>query len=234
MCKHLTKSTAIAAILGFSALAVSSLGRASIIASSAFDAGFDGWTSSPGSPLAFSWESSGGNPGGYIRYDDNLEGPGEAGSAVFAPAGYLGNWADADVTQLSYQMNVFSTGAVAGVGNYIVGLESPSGSALWIGPLANANVPWFQLDVPIVESDWTVSSGTWNDILSNVTELRIGMELYSSGVTAEVTGLDNVELRSARETVVPLPATLYLFALGLATLVPRRSPARLVTFANSR
>ena len=41
--------------------------NADTIASSSFDADAEGWT---GSGTSFSWEGSGGNPGGYMQFDN--------------------------------------------------------------------------------------------------------------------------------------------------------------------
>ena len=192
------------------------VGKASVIASTDFSTGLEGWSTSPGSPAAFSWESAGGNPGGYIRYDDNLEGPGEAGSAIFAPTEYLGNWTTLGVTELSFQFNVFSTGNFAGVGTYGLVIEGGGGIAQWLGPTVDSATPWNLLTANIVESEWNVQAGTWDSILGSVTELRISMETHNSFSPAEITGIDNIALSV---NPVPIPAAVWLFGTALIGFV---------------
>lgn len=179
---------------------------ASIIASSDFDGGNDGWT---WSSSAISWQSSGGHPYGYIRYNNNIA----SEYTIYAPAEYLGNWESLGVTNLTYEANVFQTGSVAKTNHYSVTIYGPGGEYTWLGPTADASISWRLLDVAIVESDWTQVSGTWEALLTDVTELRIHMAYYTNYTPFEITGIDNVELNA-----VPLPASFWLLSAGIAGL----------------
>lgn len=182
---------------------------------STFDTGTDGWTWVSELNAAFTWENSGGNPGGYIRYDDNKDtGP---VSGIYAPADYLGDWQTPNITYLTYETKVFSTGSIASLGHYQVWISGPGGSAKWIGPNPEATAgDWLFIEVPIIESQWTMQSGSWDDLLPNITELYIHMEYYSNWTSFEIVGIDNVSLNETPAAVVPVPTTVLLGILGLA------------------
>ncbi|MFC6672445.1 hypothetical protein [Marinobacterium aestuariivivens] len=102
------------------------------IAKSTFDSDTDGWTWNPIQDPAFSWEAAGGNPGGYIRADDNLDQGG--GMQVFAPAAFLGDWLSLGVTELTYDSNIFTTGSVFLIATHHIIISGPGGDADWFGP----------------------------------------------------------------------------------------------------
>jgi hypothetical protein len=191
---------------------------AAIIASSTFDTGIDGWTwKTPSSQ--YSWQATGGNPGGYIRFDDNKAGP---ESIIYAPDNYLGDWNSMDVTNLSYEVNVFTTGSVYIVGGHYVWISGPGGSAYWPGPQPNPNLHWRQLNVPISSDAWVITSGSWESILDDVTELRIGTEWYNNWSPFEITGIDNISLHGT----VPLPPAVWLLGTGIVGLAALRRKAQ--------
>ncbi len=198
-------------IIFFSSFATSAISGP---VTSTFDTGTDGWTWDSGLNAAFTWESSGGNPGGYIRYDDNKDtGP---VSGIYAPADYLGDWQTPDITYLTYETKVFSTGSIASFGHYQVWISGPGGSAKWIGPNPPASAgDWLLIEVPITESQWIVESGSWGDLLPNITELYIHMEYYSNWTSFEIVGIDNINLNETPGVVVPVPAAVLLGILGL-------------------
>ena len=66
---------------------------------------------------------------------------------------------------------------------------------------------WETLVAPLVESQWEIRSGSWNDILSDVTLVQI-YPLYYSG-RHQVVGIDNIVL-------VPEPSIFAL--LGIAVV----------------
>lgn len=171
---------------------------------STFDTDADGWTFS----YDHSWRSTGGNPGGYIHYIDTT-----ADAWVYAPSKFLGDWITEGATHLTYEINIFDTGSVYLVGNYQVMISGPGGTALWVGPKAYGEVGWKLLDVPILESDWTVVSGTWNALLSDVTELKIATAFYNNYMPQEINGLDNVSL-----DIIPAPAAILLGSIGIGAV----------------
>lgn len=53
--------------------------------------------------------------------------------------------------------------------------------------------------VPLVAGDWTVTSGTWEQLLANVTDLQIDIELVSNASIpgdTDIEGIDNIALIS--------------------------------------
>jgi len=174
-----------------------------IPATSTFDTGYDGWIApSPG----HSWEPIGGNPDGYIRYNNNLGG----NAAIIAPEKFLGNWTDTSVTNLTYEAKIFDKGSVYLIGNYHVFIKGPGGEAKWLGPPPDAGAGWLSLNVPITESEWTMWSGSWDALLADVTELRIGMAYYNNWGPFEITGIDNVSLHA-----IPAPGAILLGSIGV-------------------
>ncbi len=187
---------------------------AAIVASSDFDFDTDGWYWDTVQNPAFSWQPAGGNPLGYIRYDDNQDQGGT--SWIYAPDKFLGNWSDLDVTHIAYQQNVFNTGSIWRVGAYTVSISGPGGEANWTGPLADSATPWKSLNVPLREEGgtldgWTIDVGSWSDILENVTELKISNELYGNYTPFDITGIDNIELHAT-----PIPSTFPLLVSAIA------------------
>jgi len=182
-----------------------------IPATSTFDTGTDGWTWPLINDDAFSWEPTGGNPGGYIRYNDNLDkGNVRKDHGIYAPPKFLGDWKASIVTNLTYEAKIFSTGSVYLPGHYQVLIEGPGGEAHWVGPPPNPAAGWLSLDVPITESEWTIISGSWDDLLDNVTELYVHMEYYNNWGPFEITGIDNVSLHA-----IPAPGAIVLGSIGV-------------------
>ncbi len=164
------------------------------LAQSTFDTGLDGWT---GNPEELSWASTGGNPGGYARWQDI----GANSLPLSAPDSFLGDWSLLDgVGFISYDQKVFSTGSYTDRGSFHVAISGPGGYAVWSGPVAPDGCPglpgcdWTTYVVPLVESEWTLTSGTWSALLADVTALQINPELYGNISGAEIQGIDNVLL----------------------------------------
>lgn len=178
-----------------------------IPATSTFDTGTDGWTWPSADNAAFSWVSSGGNPGGYIHYDNNKP---HNSPWIYAPADFLGDWLGTGVTNLTYEAKIFSTGSVYLIGNYQVGIQGPGGAAYWLGPPPNPAAGWLSLNVPITESEWTMQSGSWDTLLANVTELGIATAYYNNWGPFEITGIDNVSLHA-----IPAPGAILLGSIGV-------------------
>lgn len=189
-------------------LALANHAQAATVASSDFSSGADGWDWNAPNP-SMSWQADGGNPGGYIRYDNNQGGD----FAIHAPSSYLGDWGTLEINELTYQVNIFTTGSVARIGNLQATISGPGGEARWLGPQPDPSTPWKDISVPISDTSWTVDSGTWEDITSNVTDLTIFMAYYTNTGPFEITGIDNVALNA-----VPIPAALPLFVSAIALI----------------
>lgn len=131
---------------------------------STFDSGLDGWTAFG---ITTSWQSTGGNPGGFIRGDDE-----PFTSYLLAPAAFLGDLSAFNGGQLSFDHIVLDT-----QGNPIEGLggtvEIFSGIQSASADLLTPSLTWQTGSVSLTAAAWSVSQATWTSILSNVTEIRV-------------------------------------------------------------
>jgi len=207
-------------VIGLLILATIGAADAAIIASSDFDTGNDSWTWLT-ADWGISWQGSGGNPDGYMKFDNNKSYGFGATSSIYAPSKFLGNWSAMGATCLSYEANIFSTGSYIKQGAYNVYISGPGGEYIWRGPAPNPNEHWLLLDIPLIESYWTFISGNWNKTIENITKLQIGMAYYTNTGPSEITGIDNVKL-SSNTNPVPEPASLFLFGSGIAVLIGSR------------
>ena len=203
-------------------------GAAAVIAFSGFDSGFDGWSEGIGNhPSTFTWQASGGNPSGYVKFDNNF-GP-IASTRMSAPSSFLGDWSAKGVETFSYDIAIFQTGDYVGSPTaHNVYISGPGGSATFTGPSAGSSPSsdWMNISAGIDESLWSVSSGSWSDILSDVTTLEVRMAFYTNISVFEITGLDNPTLSGTSiPAAIPLPAgfPLIMSALALFCLVGRHA-----------
>lgn len=145
---------------------------------------------------SLTWNSTGGNPGGYIRQTDDPDG----GDTYFlAPSPFLGNQSSSFARSLSFDLfdvygNEFvNSSSVILVGNGItLCYVAPNVPATTAGAFSH-------FTVPLVPAAWTVgatsgsiaSPSTLLSVLSNLTELAIRGEYH---VGPDDMGLDNVLL----------------------------------------
>jgi hypothetical protein len=173
-----------------------------------FGAGLDGWTAVGDGSI--SWQSTGGNPGGFLRAVDPASGP---NTDAAAPAKFPGDWRAYEGTgTISADATIISGGAVSDGMEFL--LAGPGGAAhhRWPTSAGPPHGAWATFSLPIEESAPEVTSGTWSDLLANVTSLRIDLEHVTG---TETTGLDNVVL-------TPEPAAMWLLAFAAPALVRRR------------
>ncbi|MBI1193572.1 MAG: hypothetical protein GC205_10405 [Bacteroidetes bacterium] len=113
-------------------------------------------------------------------------------SNAVAPPKYLGSWAALDGNaQLSLDLRIFSSSGTLTAKNYLVRLSGPGGVATYQAPSADylaARVDWKNFLMPIVDTFWTLQSGTWSDLLDLVTEVRLEVEFIQG---SETVYLDN-------------------------------------------
>jgi len=157
----------------------------------------DGWTSN--TPSEVTWAASGGNPGGYARHEDSSS----EGTFLWAPAKFLGDWSSLDGTgSLSFDHKLFTSGAgVRTIAPYTVLLSGPAGAAEWTSPGPSGtppfDTPWLSFTANLVESEWTITQGSWTALLADVTQLEIIIEIIDStgpGPPWDISGLDNIVL----------------------------------------
>ena len=161
--------------------AVAPTDAAAIVApvSSSFDSDADGWTGD--NPGEFFWDPSGGNPDGFLHFDDAAP----SGGIAIAPAKFLGNWSALDgVGQIRYDHRVIDAGAHTASHERVIFLSGPGGSAQWLGPFVcpgqGCSTSWETFTAPLDESEWNVTSGSWAALLADVTDLRIQGDHYTS------------------------------------------------------
>lgn len=161
-----------------------------LIARSHFTSGLDGWTENRPSRRDVSWIATGGNPGGYAQFDDSGNG---STFLMLAPSAYLGSWSRLDGQGvLIFEQRVMRSGGQSVP--HEVFLEGPGGAAHWQGALADRSGAWTTVAVSIDASQWTVTAGSWQGLLSHVTALGIRVELMHN--YEERTATDNVSLWS--------------------------------------
>ena len=179
---------------------------------SGFDASGEGWAATPGigGAINFAWESTGGNPGGFIAATDG----GAQQWYFISPDSWDGDWTSYIGGMLRYEIRILNPASppydyftlddvqiYSGTGNYVS----------WSSGI-NPTESWTPYAVQLVSSNFTVTgSATFDDILANVTELRIRGEYLNFN---DREGLDNVSI-----TAVPVPAAITLFGSGLLGLI---------------
>lgn len=178
---------------------VPAFGSAFTIASD-FENGLDGWTNELGDGST-TWASSGGNPGGFVHFNDNFD-----AEWIVAPSKFLGDWSRFNgVGKVMFDHRLINIGQNAyEFLPYEVRISGPGGSAIWTGPKPSGPTGWLKFVIQLIPNLWTVTSGTWDGLLANVTDFRILIEKCRNNGLGEENGVDNVRLTDERtERVCP-------------------------------
>jgi uncharacterized protein (TIGR03437 family) len=165
-------------------------GRVSTPIVSSFDSGLEGWTG-PG----FRFASQIGNPPGALEYQELYSGDRVASS----PEKFLGFWSHLDGGGfISFQHRVSSAGIAPAYWGAAspreIRLAGPGGAATWTGSVPLFNNGWVALEVKLDQAQWTVTSGTWRNLLDQITAFQIRGNLFNDLFGAERTQFDNVRL----------------------------------------
>jgi hypothetical protein len=76
-----------------------------------------------------------------------------------------------------------------------VTITDPGGEAVWEGDTPSGATSWTTQLIPINQSSWTATFGSWSALLNNVTKLEIRIEHIDNGHPPdEEAGIDNVIL----------------------------------------
>jgi hypothetical protein len=131
---------------------------------------------------------SAGNGGGYLKITDKSG----VFSKVLAPAQFLGDWSSLDANgYVTIDLRIISrSGSDLGSQEFIR-ISGPGGSAyVMIDPceLPASNLVWKTFAYPIDSSTWTVDSGNWSGLLSDVAQCKITAEFYDG---TDTIGFDN-------------------------------------------
>lgn len=155
----------------------------------------------------------GGNPGGYIEFSDGGPTPGE----ILAPAAFLGDWSSLDGTGiLSWDHRIINRGtSINAILPLQASISGPGGSASFDTGLQATSTGWISATAPVAEAAWSLNSGTWLGLLSDVAELRVKIELVDNSDANDVHGIDNIALALSP---VPEPSMLALFTISLFVL----------------
>ncbi len=153
------------------------------------------------------WNATDGNPGGCLEVQDSAAGP---WSVASAPAAYLGSWAGLSAADtLSYDAIHIPSGTQPGSPPYIFRIEGPGGVATFSAPGFPPHV-WNRFAAPIDPAAWNVTSGTWADVVANVTSLTVAAEMISGDETVRV---DNIRL-GGTPAPVALACAIERFEIG--------------------
>ena len=166
---------------------------------STFDSGLEGWTAVL---ITTTWQTTGGNPGGFLRGVDQ-----PFTSYLLAPAAFLGDLSAFNGGYMSFDHIALDTAgeSIAGLGGTV---EIYSGSQVASADLLTPMTSWQTGSAPLTATAWGVSQATWTSLLSNVTEIRVIVDSTLSGGNAD--GFDNFTI------VTPEPGTFLLLATGFA------------------
>ncbi len=189
--------------------------RAGIVVETEFGVNLDDWTSN--TPSEVKWTSSGGNPGGYARFEDASS----TGTYIAAPAKFQLDYEALGLDGsgvISFDHKIFASGSGDTYAPYMITLSGPKGIATWTGDMpvvTNGTTPWVTVTAPLIQSDWTVMSGSWSGLMEKVSGLEIQMELVvnPSGTGSDTEGIDNVILAT-----VPEPGGMTLAIIGMASV----------------
>ncbi|MFC1782041.1 SUMF1/EgtB/PvdO family nonheme iron enzyme [Planctomycetota bacterium] len=156
-----------------------------------FDTDLEGWRVTGDNSAV--WEATTGNPNGCLSVNDWATG---AMNYAIAPSKYHGDWSHMTASD-SLSIDIFhSSSDPDDVNpNFIFRIAGPGGAAYALSgaPYFPVNGVWTHYSVSLDQNDWTIESGTWNDILSAVNSLRIWAEFTSGNETVR---LDNICLSS--------------------------------------
>jgi hypothetical protein len=153
--------------------------------SSTFDMGAEGWSAvDPTTDYTASWQSTGGNPGGFLQ---GAETNPLGGTGYFiAPSKFLGNLSAYAGGILTYDLKVIQGSDFFSDVDVII--SSGANSVSWTSNINPVGDGWVTFQVQLNQANFGSNLAS---ILSNVTEFQIRGEFING---PEVEGLDNVLL----------------------------------------
>ncbi len=156
-----------------------------VVCSTFEEIGYDGWTFTGSGGV--SNQSSGGNHGRFIQISN-----GSGTSFAVAPAKFLGDWnlLDNHGADIRFDIKITATTGSILLNDAFLRITGPGGSARipMDGAVANAMNKWFTFSYPILQTAWTLESGSWELLIDHINSLQVCME-FTSG--SETVGFDN-------------------------------------------
>jgi len=142
------------------------------VVEASFDADLEGWAVSGGGSLA--WQATDGDPAGFALLEVPVLG---APTKMASPGAYHRNWsfdtAAPSILSIDVRLLTLAGNHTSGPAFYLSG---PGGSAQLVLPpeAGPSDYQWQTLVIPLEAPVWTMTAGTWENLLTNVTDLRIG------------------------------------------------------------
>ena len=168
-----------------------------VLVQTTFDSDLGGWTSN--TPAEVVWSASGGNPGGGALFTNSSG----ATSDLIAPSQFLSpavNYTKLNgKAYFSWQHFLVTETSVTGGTPYEIRMFGPGGiEAKFDGAIATVakKNTWLTVAAPLLETDWTVTGGTWDALLANVQRIEIDIELINNSGGTDIEAMDNIELVS--------------------------------------
>ena len=151
-----------------------------------FDA--NGWTAEPAGYVQANFTGAGGYPGGYLQVMD-----------FGAPEAYIvsnelmgGDLSAIDGTGVvHFDLQLINDFGQPATGQPAVHLTGPGGEAAYTFEQLPELGLWQRYEVDLVESLWTVTSGTWADLLAEVTAVKLNARFTDA---MSQSGFDNVRV----------------------------------------
>jgi hypothetical protein len=149
---------------------------------------FEGWTflNTGGASL----QSSGGNPLGYVRINEGSY----VLSQAMAPPAYLGDWGGLEGNaDLQFDIKIISRSGSFVINHDFMRISGPGGVATvpYDSSVLKADNRWKTFSFLVDPNVWTMVSGDWNLLLTNVTEVSLFPEFFDN---TETIGFDNFRL----------------------------------------
>jgi hypothetical protein len=185
-------------------MSASSLAAYQLVPNGDFENGGDSWGFEYGNGGTVTYETTGGNTGGYQRMDNTNAGWGSVGISTDAPGGaapsVFGMTAGNDYTVSWDQLSVGGVGGLGiklefyGASNSVIEQFESSSEDVWETKTLDFSVP----------ADTTL------------------IKIVTLGIHNGFSGYDNVAITNADASAVPVPAAAWLFGSALAGLVAVR------------
>ena len=201
---NLKKQATIAALA--MTVSASSLAAFQLVPNGDFESGGDSWGLEYAGGGAFSFESTGGNAGGYLQMDNTSA---AWGSVAISTDEVGGSTLDVFNVTAGNTYNFQWDQQGQGVGGLGIKIESWSDTGV-IGDSGDINRLNESLGWETHNANYTVDAGA--------TRLKVVL----LGIHNTVSGYDNVGITNADASAVPVPAAAWLFGSALVGLVAAR------------